>query len=242
MRKARRELMTCDAGFGEFGVDGGDGAVEVDGAAGVAQDECGKAEAARVESGVADTVVVGETGEEDASEIVLAQIVGKTSRRGAVILEEGRIGIDLRAEAFAQDQLGLRELERRMKLRAARALHAMRRPERLRAVRELDGFVGLFAGMRRGKGRMIGRMPVLSKNDVLESRRDAMDGRDDLVAAGNGERAAGAKIILHVDNEEDVVRIDLHQEFPQRAERENAAIICAGQGHIFRRSPASPIR
>jgi len=76
----------------------------------------------------------------------------------------------------------------------------------LRAVGKLDGIVRLFGGMRCGEGRVIGRMPVLSQNDVLKSRRDAMDGRDYLVAARNSKRAAGTKIILHVDDEENVVR------------------------------------
>jgi hypothetical protein len=47
---------------------------------------------------------------------------------------------------------------------------------------------------------MIGRMPILRENDVLETRRDATNGRDNLVAARNCERTAGAKIILHVDD------------------------------------------
>jgi hypothetical protein len=40
-----------------------------------------------------------------------------------------------------------------------------------------------------------------------------MDGRDHLVAQGNGKRAAGAKIVLHVDDEENVVLIDSHRKF-----------------------------
>jgi hypothetical protein len=65
--------------------------------------------------------------------------------------------------------------------------------------------------MGRGERKMIGRVPVLRQNDVLKSRRDTMDGRDYLIAAGNGERAAGAKIVLHVDDEENVVRVDFHR-------------------------------
>jgi hypothetical protein len=57
---------------------------------------------------------------------------------------------------------------------------------------------------------MIRRVPVLGKNDVLKTRRDTMDGRDHLVAAGNGERATWTKIVLHVDDEENVVLIDSH--------------------------------
>ena len=100
----------------------GDRAVEVDGAAGVAHNERGETEAARVESGVADAIVIGKAGEKDARQLALAQIAGETGRCGAVILKEGRIGIDLRAKAFAQDQLGPRELERGMEIRAAACL------------------------------------------------------------------------------------------------------------------------
>jgi phage I-like protein len=54
-------------------------------------------------------------------------------------------------------------------------------------------------------------VPVLRENNVLKSRRDAMDGRDHLVAQGNGKRAAGEKIVLHVDDEKNVVLIDFHR-------------------------------
>ena len=43
--------------------------------------------------------------------------------------------------------------------------------------------------------------------------RDAMDRRNHVVAARNGERAAGTKIILHVDDEERVAGIDSHHNF-----------------------------
>ena len=49
-------------------------------------------------------------------------------------------------------------------------------------------------------------MPVLREDDVLEPRRDAMDGRDHCIAIGHGQRPAGAEIVLHVDDEEDVVQ------------------------------------
>jgi hypothetical protein len=47
-------------------------------------------------------------------------------------------------------------------------------------------------------------MPILGEDDVLESRGDGVDDGNDLVAAGDGESAAGAEIILHIGDEEDV--------------------------------------
>ena len=69
---------------------------------------------------------------------------------------------------------------------------------------------GSLPGWDCGEGGVIGRMPVLDENDVLEQRRDAMDGRNHLVSAGNGKRATGAKVVLDIGDDENVVRIDLH--------------------------------
>lgn len=57
---------------------------------------------------------------------------------------------------------------------------------------------------------MVGRVPVLGEQDVLEQRRDAMDGGDHGISARHGECSAGAEIILHVDDDEDVLGGDLH--------------------------------
>ena len=53
-------------------------------------------------------------------------------------------------------------------------------------------------------------MPVLSEKDVLEGRRDAMNHVDDLIAVGNGKRAAGTEIILDVDDDQHIRRSYVH--------------------------------
>jgi hypothetical protein len=47
-------------------------------------------------------------------------------------------------------------------------------------------------------------VPVLGEDDVGKERRDAMDRFDDRIAFGNGERAAGAEVVLDVDDYENV--------------------------------------
>ncbi len=47
-------------------------------------------------------------------------------------------------------------------------------------------------------------MPVLCQDDVLERSGDAIDKRNDFIGPGNGERAASAEVLLHVDHEKDV--------------------------------------
>jgi hypothetical protein len=47
-------------------------------------------------------------------------------------------------------------------------------------------------------------VPVLREHHVLERARQAVDQRDDLVAAAHGQRAAGDEAVLHVDDEQHV--------------------------------------
>ena len=51
---------------------------------------------------------------------------------------------------------------------------------------------------------MPGRMPVLCEHDVLELPGQLIDDRNDLLAARNGEPAAGAEIVLDVDHQQDI--------------------------------------
>ncbi len=159
----------------------------------------------RVEGRVADAIVVRKAGEEDARETTLAEVAGETGLRGSVVFEKGGVGVDLAAEPFAQDQLGSAELKGGVEFRASTPLNAMVRPKGLRAIGKFDLLEGLFAGVGRGEGVVVGGVPVLREDDVLETRRDGMDDRNDGVAVGNGKRTAGAEIILHVDDDENVL-------------------------------------
>ena len=80
--------------------------------------KAGKPERACIEGRVADAVVVGKAGEKDALEAAFAQVAGEAGRRGAVILEEGGVRVDGAAEALAQDELGVGQMEIGMKFRS----------------------------------------------------------------------------------------------------------------------------
>ncbi len=54
--------------------------------------------------------------------------------------------------------------------------------------------------MVRGKAGMVARMPVLRQDDRIEIRHHVVDRTHDLIPAGDGQRAAGAEIHLHVDD------------------------------------------
>jgi hypothetical protein len=53
---------------------------------------------------------------------------------------------------------------------------------------------------------MIRRMPVLRQHNVLKPLRNSMYGLDHLIATRNGKLPTRAEIILHIDNEEHVLR------------------------------------
>lgn len=57
---------------------------------------------------------------------------------------------------------------------------------------------------------MAGGVPVLREDDVVEAWRDAMDERNDGVALGHGQGAAGAEIVLDIGDDQEVAGRDFH--------------------------------
>jgi hypothetical protein len=85
-------------------------------------------------------------------------------------------------------------------------------PEGLCAVGSFDGVSeGVLAGVRAGEGDVIAGMPVLGKDDVVELRGESVDAGENGVAVGNGERAAGEEVELHIDDEEGVGGKEVHR-------------------------------
>ena len=52
---------------------------------------------------------------------------------------------------------------------------------------------------------MAARMPILCQHDVAEFCGQPVDDRHHVVTARHGERAAGAKVVLYIDDDEDAV-------------------------------------
>ena len=118
--------------------------------------------------------------------------------------------IDRAPEALSHDQLGMRHVELRVKARPRRSLHAVVRPQNLRAVRDLDRVERAPAGMRAGERSMPGGMPVLGQDHMGEGSRQPVDRGDDRVAVGHRERAARAEIVLDIDDQQNVSIIWRH--------------------------------
>ena len=118
---------------------------KVDGAGGVFDDDGFEAEVFAVDGGVADAEVVGEAAEEEAFQVALAQITGETGGGEVVVFEEGGVAVDVAAEAFAEDEFRVGDVEGRVEGCAFGVLEDVFGPESLGAVVDLDGFEGLFA-------------------------------------------------------------------------------------------------
>lgn len=197
-------MDALDASDNEGVVGLGDGARQINRAAGIFDDEALEAESRTVDGGVADTEVIGKSAEEEPLEAALAEISSEAGRGEVVVFEERGVRVDVAAEAFAQDEFGVWNVDGWMKGCAGGILQAVFGPESLRTIRSLDGLEGLLM-MRGGKRDVLGGMPVLGEDDVLELLRERVDRWDDLIAFGYGEVAAGAKVVLHVDDEQGII-------------------------------------
>src|SRR6266436_8169470 len=97
-----------------------------------------------------------------------------------------------------------------VKARPRLPLHAVVRPQNLRAVRDFDGIERASAGVRAGKRSMSRRVPVLGQDHMGEGSRQPVDRGDDRIAIGHGERTAGAEIVLDIDDQQNVSIIWRH--------------------------------
>jgi hypothetical protein len=197
-------LEAWDLGEGEGCVGLIDAVWQVYGAAGVFEDDGLEAKGLAVDGGVADAEVVGEAAEEETVEAAFAQVSGEAGGGEVVVFEEGGVGVDGAAEAFAEDEFGVGDIEGGVKGCAFGVLEGVFGPEGLGAVGGFGRLVGVFVGVGGGEGDVLGRVPVLGEDDVGESLGESVDERNDGVATCNGQGAAGHEVVLEVDDQEGV--------------------------------------
>ncbi len=89
-----------------------------------------------------------------------------------------------------------------MQLSAWGGLDAMGRPEGLLAIGQCDGFERFSVPMLGGEGDVVFRVPVLGEDHGFEPGREVVDERDYCLAMFNRQRAAGAEIILDIDDKQ----------------------------------------
>jgi hypothetical protein len=94
-----------------------------------------------------------------------------------------------------------------MQLSAWGGLDAMGGPEGLRAIGQCDGFEWFFGPVLGGEGDMVFRVPVLREDHGFEPGREVVDERDYCLAMLDRQRAAGAEIILDIDDKQGGVSV-----------------------------------
>src|SRR6267142_8303 len=97
-----------------------------------------------------------------------------------------------------------------MKGRTGRALHAMVGPQRLRTIGHGDGLERRRTRMARSERAVAGWMPVLRQNHMIETLGEPVDDRHDRVALADSQGAIRAEIVLHVDDQQQIVGLNLH--------------------------------
>jgi len=173
-------------------------------AAGIFEYEALEVQSYSVNSGVPHAEVVSETAEEEAPEAALAEIASETGRSGVVVFKESRVRVDVAAESLANDELCVRKIQGGMKGRAGGCLNAVIGPESLLAVLRLDRLVRVMAGVRRRERDVPLRMPILREDHMLKPPAQLVDDRYDLIAPIDRKGAAGAEVILEIDDKQNV--------------------------------------
>ena len=137
-------------------------------------------------------------------QVAFAKIAGEAGGGDAIVFGEGGVAIDAGAEAFAEVEFGVGDVEVGVKRGAGGVLDAVVGPEGLFAVRCVERVSEGFEMGGAGEGDVAVGMPVLGEDDVIEAGGEGVDAGDDLIAAGDCQRAAGQEVELHVDDEKSI--------------------------------------
>src|SRR6266702_6529310 len=103
-----------------------------------------------------------------------------------IVFEEGGVAVDVTAEALAEDEFGVGDREVGVEGCAFGVLEAVIGPEGLDyvlgAVGDFDGLVRLSV-VGCGEGDVVGGVPVLGEDDVVELLGEGVDGGDYFITA-----------------------------------------------------------
>jgi hypothetical protein len=116
----------------------------------------------------------------------------------SVSLHKCRVAVDVLAEAFADDQVGLRNLDVLGDLRAFGVLHAMVRPQHLVTIANLDRLERLLVWIAGRERHVVWRMPVLRHHHIVETFGDAVDYRNNLIAIFQRARITAGAVLPHI--------------------------------------------
>jgi 8-oxo-dGTP pyrophosphatase MutT (NUDIX family) len=168
--------------------------VDLDRACRIEVDDDGEARALGVERRGSDAVV-----EREAADVNGVDVVIMEERLEVRLLEPG-VALGIPCATGIDDVIDARGVEFGMQLGARRVADAVHGP-------------GAALG---GERRMIRRMPVARRDDVARLTRQAVDRLDHGVSIRHRERAAGAEIVLDVNDDQSLHDPEYSQKMPSR--------------------------
>ncbi len=187
---------------------------EIDPAAGIVDHEYLEPGRASVDSAPGHTEIRGKPGQKQPPQAALAQVSGQAGRRSPVCLEEGGIAVDAAVISLSDDKLRAGQFQAWRECGARRALDAMGRPQHLRPIGERESLERGPPGVTGRERDMIGWMPVLGEQDMAENLSKAIDRCNHLLPAGDGQGSTRQKILLHVHDQKNIIRHQVHRSLP----------------------------
>jgi hypothetical protein len=107
---------------------------------------------------------------------------------------------------LAHDEPRVMDRKIRVQCGAPGPLYAVIRPENLIAIVQANPLEWLRVWMTRRKRSVAPRVPILGENHILERAGKPVDHRYDLVAARYWEGPVRHEVVLHIDNQKNILR------------------------------------
>ncbi len=204
-RGAGADVVVGKGGFcmGD-GAGGARSAGQIDGPGEVLENYGLKAEAMRVERAETYAEVIGQTDEEEAREFAFPEVAREAGAGVLVVLYESGVAVDVFAEAFAEQELRVRDVESGGNGGTGGALDAVVRPEVLNAVWDFYRVRERVFAVGAGEADVVDGVPVRGEEDMVELAGEGVDAGDDAVALLYRKWATGEEVGLHVNDEEGV--------------------------------------
>jgi hypothetical protein len=178
--------------------------LQVNSAAGVFDEVGSESETDCVQRGELHAIVSGQSGHVYVSDPLRFQVIAKPGGVAMAVIEEAAVAVDCWIGSLDEDAVPAALIQILGESSSRGFLDAVDGPKDLREAVEIDAVAWLSSGMIGREAAVIGGVPILSGHDDFETRLEKIHDRDDQIALGNRQRAAGDEVILDIDENESV--------------------------------------
>lgn len=176
--------------------------LEVDAAAGGANQRRFKAEAGCIEGGEFDAIIRRESQHMNFRNAAFLEVIAQAGGFSPSVVEKTAVAVDARIGAFAEDGSPTILVESGDEIGSGCSLDTMSRPENLRETIKVNYVAGLVAGMIGHEAAVIGGMPILRGDDEVVVLLQFVDQRHEGFPFRNSKGAAFDEVVLEIDDDE----------------------------------------